>query len=128
MAATTQDLQRLLEDAWDNAPEGSLTLREELRRNERAVGELLATGSVQSVSKNTASQSYAYTGNGTLTTAEVARAWRELINLFDTCSAVLTAAATAATDENIYPEMQARLLPVYATRPNLHTLREACAS
>jgi hypothetical protein len=126
VATTTQDLQRLLEDAWDNAPDGALTLREELRRNERAIGVLIAQGSLSSVSKNSSSQSYAF-GQGQLTTAEMARAWRVLINLFDRSQSIILAASLTNDDDTIYAEMKARLVPVYSTRPNLHTLREACA-
>ncbi len=127
MAATTQDLQRLLDDAWDSAPETASTLRDELRRYETAVGALLSGGSIQSVGKNSANQSYAYTGNGTLTTAEVARAWRDLISLFDRCQQVLITAGTESpTDDEIYAEMKARLRPVYQTRGDYRNLR--CAA
>ena len=113
----------MLEDAWDNAPEDGDTLREELRKNERAVGELISAGSIQSVSKNSTSQSYAFSGGGQLTTAEVARGWRDLLNLFDRCSNILLANSVSASDENVHAEMVWRLQPVYVTRPDISNLR-----
>ena len=108
---TTNDRRRMLEDAWDAAPEGALTLREQLRANERAAGLVVSGGSLSSISKNQSSHSYAF-GPGNITPVEVANTWRDLIDLFDTISAAYVAAGLAADDVDIYPEMNRRLVPV----------------
>lgn len=108
MAATTNDLQRLLDDAWDDKEADSRTLREQLRVRERQVGELISAGSINSISKNSASQTYSFAGIGVLTTAEVARAIRDLINLYDEVAIALS----TSVDATIYNEMKLRLVPV----------------
>lgn len=118
MAATAQDLQRLLEDAWQDREADARTLREQLRFQERSVGELLATGSINSVSKNSASQTYSFSGNGTLTTVELARAFRDLITLHDTVAQLFSLTA----DADIYAEMMARCVPIYSSRPDMRFL------
>ena len=129
MAYTTLDLQRMLEDAWDNTDNTGNRLRVELRANETSVGALVAQGQLSSVSKNSASQSYAFSGTGALTTAEVARAWRELVNLFDRAEDILEDAGdiTAGVDNDaaIYAEMYARLGAgeVYQTRCDISQMR-----
>jgi hypothetical protein len=99
----------MLEDAWDAAPEGALTLREQLRTNERAAGLVVSGGSLSSVSKNASSHSYAF-GAGTITPLEIANAWRDLINLYDILFDSYTTAALDTSDEAIYAEMRRRLL------------------
>lgn len=108
---TTNDRRRMLEDAWDAAPDGALTLREQLRANERAAGLVVSGGSLSSISKNQSSHSYAF-GSGNITATEVANVWRELIDLFDSISTSYVAAGLAAEDIDIYPEMNRRLVPV----------------
>ncbi len=127
MPQTNADLHRLLDDAKDAAPQGGLTLRESLRNAEKSVGELVANGSIANVSKNASSHSYAFSGAGSLTTAEVARAWRQLITLHDDCLASFVAAGTSEpTDAELHAEMMARLRPVYRTRLDLTLLRSSC--
>ena len=113
----------MLEDAWDNAGDGANTLRAELRINEKAVGSLIASGQIQSVGKNSASQSYAF-GTGALTLPQLAEAWRDLINLFDTCAGIVD---SPATDDSIYAEMTARLRPRYSRRIRMTNLRNNSA-
>ena len=97
----------MLDDAFDDALATSTPLRDTLRANERATGNLISGGSLASVSKNSASQSYAF-GRGNITPAEIARGWRVLIDCFDT-----TAAALVSTDDAaIKAEMMLRLQPV----------------
>ena len=97
----------MLDDAFDDAQSSAQTLRTILRTRERTAGQLVSAGSLSSVSKNNASQSYAY-GNGATTAIEIARGWRELIDCFDA-----TAAALASTDDTaIAAEMRLRLVPV----------------
>lgn len=99
----------MLEDAWDAAPEGAATLREQLRSFERASGLVVSGGSLASISKNSSSHSYAF-GPGNITPKEVANTWRELIDLFDGIFAARTDAAGDATDEAVYAEMNRRLV------------------
>ena len=99
----------MLDDAWDDRAE--LTLREKLRANERAAGAMLSAGSLASVSKNSASQSFAY-GRGNVTVAEIARGWRELITCFDQVFTSFNTAGLATDDATIVVEMRARIQPV----------------
>lgn len=108
MAIAANDLKRMLDDAWDDAPDGDYTLRDQLRANERAAGSLLAGGSLSSVSKNSASHSYAY-GNGTLTIAEIARGWRTLIDLYDE---LFDSLDPNNSDAEVVIVMRQRLAPV----------------
>lgn len=103
MAVTNADLQRLWDDAWDAAPDGANTFREQLRIFEKQIGNLVSQGSLQSFSKNSQSHSYAFTPRS-LTQTDLARAWRTLITLFDRISTDLTDAGETATDEAIYAE------------------------
>lgn len=131
MAYTAKDLRSHLEDAWDHAPVAANSLRVELRANVTALGALLSQGQIASVSKNSASQSYAFSGNGVLTTKDLREIWQDLVDLFDVCETILTAAGqiTAGDDNDaaIYAEMRARIAPgvgdVYQTRPDISNLR-----
>lgn len=102
----------MLEDAWDAAPNGALTLREQLRTNERAAGRSVSGGSLSSISKNQSSHSYAPGGSGNITPVEIANIWRELIDLYDLLVESFTAAETDTSDETVYAEMKRRLVPV----------------
>ncbi len=104
MGIHTSDLKRMLDDAWDVAPAGDDTLRDTLRGQERAAGLLVSGGSLASVSQNSVSHSYSY-GGGSLTAVDIARGWRELIDLFDVVSGSQTG------DDAIYAEMKRRLVP-----------------
>ena len=103
MAYTTSDLRRLLDDAWDAAPEGGDTLRDTLRTFEKSAGAAVSGGNPASISKNSASVSYQF-GVGAFTPADVARAWRELIDLFD------VVAENNTGDDDIVSEMRRRLV------------------
>jgi hypothetical protein len=77
-------LQSFLDDAWDAAPNSGNSLRDQLRAFEKQVNALFNTsGTLGSVAKNSASQSYRGPGLGSYTVPQVAAAWRVLINLFD---------------------------------------------
>jgi hypothetical protein len=97
------------DDAWDSAPAEASTFRDELRKYETRVGELISTGSVSSISKNSASQTYATYSVGTLTQVEITRGWRQLINLFDRIRSDLEALGESTTDDAIYAEGQEQL-------------------
>ena len=122
MTRTVEDLQRMAEDAWDNAPLGAFTYREELRRNEFYVGGMFGIGQLSSLTKNGASQAYAF-GNYTLPAPEIARGWRDLINSFDSCQQILTNAGASITDEAVYAEMKSRLWAIDSMQTDLTTLR-----
>ena len=119
----------MLEDAWDHCAAAANSLRPELRANESAIGALISQGQLSSVSKNSASQSYAFGGAGSLTTPEVARAWRDLINLFDQVESILSTAGDIVigyegdNDPAIYAEMRARLVPAYSGQADITNLR-----
>lgn len=121
MRTATGHLRRLLEDAYDASIDTATDLRVCLRNAEKEVGNLIQFGSVQSVNKNSAGQSYAF-GNGQLTATDLALAWRELVDLFDDCQGCLATASAATTAAAVNAEMKARLRPVYATRPDLRLL------
>ena len=121
MGIATQHLQRMLDDAWDDATDGASTLRDALRKKEKDVGELIAAGQISSVSKNSVSHSYAF-GDGVLTLNEIASGWRDLINLFDYCQEVITADSQAVNDDNIVAEMRARLQPRYSVSLSMEGL------
>ena len=72
-----------LENAWDDAPDAANTLRQQLRIQERTAQNLFSAGSIGSVSKNSASQSYAGAGFGRFSVAQIQQGFRMLIELFD---------------------------------------------
>lgn len=82
-STTTEDKQSALDDAWEAAPDGDLTLRAELRKFERAARLLISDGPLQSSSSNGHSGSWMPPGDGAPAPVEDARVWRELINLYD---------------------------------------------
>lgn len=126
MACTTQDLKSLLDDAWE--AQNALTLREQLRSNEKDARAQLAGGSKSSISKIGHSHTDAPSGQGTITIAEIARAWRDLIDLFDASKSALAANSLTSDDEATYAEMKARLgCDNYSTRPDLCALRAVYA-
>lgn len=84
-----------------------MTLREQLRARERQVGALIGHGSIVSVSKNSTSQTYSFSGSGSITASEIARAYRTLIDLYDSVSAGIQ----SADDALIFAEMMSRLEP-----------------
>jgi hypothetical protein len=71
------------ENAWDDAPLGANTLRQQLRIMERAAQSLFSAGSLGSVSKNSASQSYAGAGFGRFSVAQIQQGFRILIEMYD---------------------------------------------
>lgn len=71
------------ENAWDDCPAAPLSLRSQLRLMERSAASLFAAGSIGSVSKNSASQSYAGAGFGRFSVAQIQQGYRMLIELYD---------------------------------------------
>lgn len=74
-----------LDNAWDDAPAGANTLRQQLRIQERQAQNLFSAGSLGSVSKNSTSQSYAGAGFGRFSVAQIQQGFRMLIELYDQC-------------------------------------------
>lgn len=71
------------ENAWDDAPASASSLRDQLRLMERGAASLFAAGSISSVSKNSASQSYAGSGFGRFSVAQIQQGFRMLIEMYD---------------------------------------------
>ena len=80
------------------------------RANERAAGALVSGGSLASVSKNSASQSFAF-GRGNVTGVEIARGWRILITHYDQVATSYATAGLATDDATVVIEMRQRLTP-----------------
>lgn len=128
------------ENAWDDAPAGALTLRQQLRTMERAAASLFASGSLGSVSKNSASQSYAGAGFGRFSVAQIQQGYRMLIEMYDwllvETKAVYTSTGTCHDDfvalypdyaedpdKAVYDAMVYRLQPVESYQIDLSYLR-----
>ena len=72
------------ENAWDDAPEQASSLRDQLRKMERGAATLFSAGSIGSITKNGASNSYAGAGFGRFSVAQIQQGFRMLIELYDT--------------------------------------------
>lgn len=83
MDITTQFYQTCLDNAWDAAPDGANTLRQQFRVYEQQLTPLSASGSISSVSKNSTNQTYRGAGVGSYTNLQIMSVWRDLINLYD---------------------------------------------
>lgn len=123
VAITTQDLQRALDDARDDARLAALTVREQLRLNERKFGDILKGGQLLSVGANQSNSTFAVGGNS-YTLPEIVRGFRDLITFYDACQRMLVTAGSASEDSDIVTEMLARLQPVYSTRGDISRMRE----
>lgn len=83
MDVGVETLQAFLENAWDAAPEQPNNLRNQLRLYEQQLlNQFSSSGSIGTVSKNSASQSYRGPGLGIYTLIQLAEAWRKLINFY----------------------------------------------
>lgn len=136
MDVTTETFQAFLDDAWDAAPQQANTLRDQLRTFEKQVTALFRLGSIGSVSKNAASQSYRGPGIGQYTPAQIQTVWRGLINLFDEVKACIDAELaeqpetppdpnppTNDADPTVYAGMKCRLQVVTEYSSDLTNLR-----
>jgi len=113
MDIAVETLQAFLDDAWDAAPDNANSLRQQLRAFEKSItAQFSSVGSLGSVSKNSANQSYRGPGLGQYTVAQIQTAWRMLINLFDR-----TKDKTDWENAN-RPDFQTEY-PNYATDPDL---------
>ena len=128
------------ENAWDDAPASANSLRAQLRIMERGAANLFSAGSLSSVSKNSASQSYAGSGFGRFSVAQIQQGFRMLIELYDqelartkwiynsvgTCHDEFVAAYPDYDndpDPAIYALMTYRLIPVESYEIDLSYLR-----
>ncbi len=78
MDVNTDDLEAFLNLAWQNAKDAANTLPEQLLAEQQAALSLLARGSIASVGKNSANQSYGYYGPGNLTHRQITNAFTTL--------------------------------------------------
>jgi len=92
---TTETLQGFWDDAWDSCAASANSFRDQLRAYEKAANRQFSVGSIASVSKNSANQSYRGPGVGSYTVVQIANTWRTLINLFDRIKAEVDAEISA---------------------------------
>lgn len=119
-----------LDDAWDAAPNVANSLRGQLRAFEKQVTTLFSQGSIASVGKNSANQSYRGPGVGSFTPAQLQYVWRRLINLFDSTKAEVDQEIAVADsqapandgDPVIYARMMLQLQPVAEYQPDITDL------
>ena len=83
MDIDTRTLACWAENAWDDCPATPRSLRDQFRLMERNAASLFASGSIGSVSKNSASQSYAGSGFGRFSVVQIQQGFRMLIELYD---------------------------------------------
>src|SRR5579862_879288 len=119
-----------LDDAWDASPQEANSLRGQLRTFEKQVTTLFSQGSIASVGKNSANQSYRGPGLGSFTPAQLQYLWRRLINLFDStknevdAEIALPDTQAPANDQDpvIYGRMMLQLQPVTEYQPDMTDL------
>lgn len=83
MDIDTRTLACWAENAWDDCPAQANSFRAQLRIMERNAASLFASGTIASVSKNAASQSYAGAGFGRFSVAQIQQGFRMLIEMYD---------------------------------------------
>lgn len=80
----------MFDDAWDAAPLGGDTLRNELRKREAKLsGQMEAGGAYRSSSNGHSGEAF-LPGSNSATMAELRRGWRRLVDLFDRTKYFLT--------------------------------------
>jgi hypothetical protein len=81
--ATPELLIAMLRSAWNAAPQQANTLAQALENAEQAaLANFITAGSLTSVSKNSASQSYFRAGLGTYTIPQIQSFWTMLVRLY----------------------------------------------
>ena len=131
---TAETLAAFLDDAWDACQASANLLRDQLRAFEKNATGIYNQGTLAAVSKNSASQTYRGAGVGSLTTLQIANAWRLLINLFDTTLAAINwrlanPSSNPAcnppdnSDGTVYACMKPILLPVTEYQVDVTDLR-----
>lgn len=138
MDISAETLQGFLDDAWDVAGDVAGSLRTQLRLYETTCSKKFnVSGTLGSVSKNSASQSYRGPGLGSYTLPQIQTAWRTLINLYDQeldranwLNAIQDVWFTtkypkyaADADGAVYDFMKKRLLPIETFEEDFSDLR-----
>lgn len=93
-----QMLLAFLNDAWQRATDGANTLREQLVTDQVAALALVKQGSIASVGKNSASQSYKGYGPGSLTQVQIVEAIGNLLAFYDQVKSKIKAEFIASAD------------------------------
>jgi len=84
--------------AWDRATDGANTLRPQFITELKAADALVASGSIASVGKNSANQTYKGYGPGGDTQEEIRGMWASLLALYDQLKSKITAEFEASAD------------------------------
>jgi hypothetical protein len=93
-----QLLLGFLNDAWQRAGDAANSLREIIVSSQVAALSLVKLGSIASVGKNSANQSYSGYGPGKLTHVQIVEAWGNILSLYDQIKSKVTAEFVASAD------------------------------
>ncbi len=92
-------LEAFLNRAWNNAKEGANTLPEQLLIEQQNALNFIASGSLSSVSKNSAAQGYSGYNPGSLTQRQITRIFTTLIRYYQVVKdKIICEAAEAVVD------------------------------
>ncbi len=127
MVSTIQK-RSALDDAWDSAKVGLISLRQTLRNSQKAAQARINGGSFFQVGVNGGTSTYSTWGVGTITAVEVVELWGELLMLYDYWLGHLQFLATQnstpqPTDLDVYNALMTALVPCrdsYIDATNLH--------
>ncbi len=127
---SSEILSAFLNRAWNSAKNGANTLRDQLLSEQSAALELISLGSIGSVGKNSASQSYMGYGPGRITAVQITESWSRLIAYYDTVKTTIeNADADSLLDDSfdydtpIY-ELITKALQSSADAPRLPDIRD----
>lgn len=95
---SAQLLLAFLNDAWESAADAANTLRGQIVVNQVNALALVKQGSIASVGKNSANQSYKTYGPGSLTQVQIVEAWGNLLAFYDQIKSKLTSEFEASAD------------------------------
>lgn len=87
-----------LNDAWTRATAAANSMREQMAQDSAAAYSLVKQGSLASVGKNSANQSYKGYGPASITQVQIVEIISNLIGLYDQLKAKLTCEFTASAD------------------------------
>lgn len=125
-------LMALLNRAWNSAKDSVGTLRPQFLSEQASALELVSVGSISSVGKNSANQSYSTYGPGRITAAQLVESWSRLIADYDVTKTTLIAAfATGSVtipddydfDSPIY-DLMTKVFQSSSDTPRLPNIRE----
>jgi hypothetical protein len=89
-----------LDDAWSRAPSAANSLREQLLADKLEAYARIKQGTIASVGKNSANQSYRGYGPGSLTLVQIVEALGSLISFYDQLKQKITDEFLASADWN----------------------------